>query len=75
MSSSLHRAFLIEYKIEMKFWYKYKLFILKKTNRLDFISMRRLGIPKKIIGKVILEEVKNDLRLKGDISKYHYKYN
>jgi len=37
--------------------------------------MRRLGIPKKIIGKVILEEVKSDLRLKGDISKYHYKYN
>ena len=59
----------------MKFWYRYKLFILKKTNRLDFISMRRLGIPKKIIGKVILDEVKNDLRLKGDISKYHYKYN
>ena len=59
----------------MKFWYRYKLFILKKTNRLDFISMRRLGIPKKIIRKVILDDVKNDLRLKGDISKYHYKYN
>ena len=59
----------------MNYWCRYKLFILKKTNRLDFISMRRLGIPKKIIGKVILDEVKNDLRLKGDISKYRYKYN
>ena len=35
----------------MKYWYRYKLFILKKTNRLDFISMRKLGIPKKNYSK------------------------
>ena len=48
----------------MKYWYSYKLFYLKKTNRLDFNSMRQLGIPKKIIGRVILDEVINDFRLK-----------
>ena len=47
----------------MKYYYRYKLFILKKTNRLDFISLRKLGIPKKIIVKVILDEVKNDFRV------------
>ena len=44
----------------MKYWYNYKIYLLKKTNRLTFISMRQHGIPKKIIGKVILDEVKND---------------
>ena len=44
----------------MKYWYNYKIYLLKKTNRLTFISMRQHGIPKKIIGQVILDEVKND---------------
>ena len=44
----------------MKYWYNYKIYLLKKTNRLTFISMRQRGIPKKIIGQVILDEVKND---------------
>ena len=58
----------------MKYWYSYKLFFLKKTNRLDFNSMRQLGIPKKIIGKVILDEVINDFRLKKNLSSHKYKY-
>ena len=44
----------------MKYWYNYKIYLLKKTNRLTFISMRQHGIPKKIIGQVILDELKND---------------
>ena len=44
----------------MKYWHNYKIYLLKKTNRLTFISMRQHGIPKKIIGQVILDEVKND---------------
>ena len=44
----------------MKYWYNYKIYLLKKTNRLTFISMRQHRIPKKIIGQVILDEVKND---------------
>ena len=44
----------------MKYWYNYKIYLLKKTNRLTFISMRQHGIPKKTIGQVILDEVKND---------------
>ena len=59
----------------MKYWYSYKLFYLKKTNRLDFNSMRQLGIPKKIIEKVILDEVINDFRLKENPSSHSYKYN
>ena len=44
----------------MKYWYNYKIYLLKKTNRLTFISMRQHRIPKKIIGQVILDEVKNN---------------
>jgi len=44
----------------MKLWYSYKIYLLKKTNRLNFISMRQYGIPKTIIGQIILDEVKND---------------
>ena len=55
----------------MKYWYIYKLFFLKKTNRLNFDSMRKLGIPKKIIVRVILDEVKNDLQLKNKTSLLH----
>ena len=44
----------------MKLWYSYKIYLLKKTNRLNFISMRQFGIPKTIIGQIILAEVKND---------------
>ena len=66
---------LILYKNEMKYWYSYKIFILKKTNRLDFNTMRQLGIPKKIIGKVILNEVINDFRLKKNLSNHNFKYN
>ena len=59
----------------MKYWYSYKLFLLKKTNRLDFNSMRKFGISKNIIGKVILDEVINEIRLKEKTSKYGFKYN
>ncbi len=44
----------------MKYWYNYKIYLLKKTNRLTFVSMRQYGIPKQMIGQVILDEVKND---------------
>jgi len=44
----------------MKLWYSYKIYLLKKTNRLNFISMRQYGIPKTIIGQIILDELKND---------------
>jgi len=47
----------------MKYWCKYKIFVLKKTNRLNFNSMRKFGISKNIIRKIILDEVKNDFRL------------
>jgi hypothetical protein len=53
----------------MKYWYSYKIYLLKKTNRLSFISMRQHGIPKKIIGQVILDEVKNDF--KNEMAAYH----
>jgi len=52
-----------------------QIILFKKTNRLDFNSMRQLGIPKKIIGKVILDEVINDFRLKENPSSHSYKYN
>jgi len=44
----------------MKYWYSYKIYLLKKANRLSFISMRKHGIPKKIIGQIILDQVKKD---------------
>ena len=53
----------------MKYWYSYKIYLLKKTNRLSFISMRQHGIPKKIIGKVILDEVKNEF--KSEMNVYY----
>jgi hypothetical protein len=53
----------------MKYWYSYKIYLLKKTNRLSFISMRQHGIPKKIIGQVILDEVKNDF--KNEMKAYY----
>ena len=59
----------------MKYWCSYKLFLLKKTNRLDFNSMRKFGISKNIIGKVILDEVINEIRLKEKTSKYGFNYN
>ncbi|MAJ75392.1 MAG: hypothetical protein CBD78_00390 [Candidatus Thioglobus sp. TMED218] len=45
----------------MKYWYSFKIYLLKKTNRLNFISMRQHGIPKQIIGQIILDEVKNEI--------------
>ena len=44
--------------IIMKYCYSFKIYLLKKTNRLSFISMRQHGIPKQIIGQIILDEVK-----------------
>jgi len=46
----------------MKYWYNYKIYLLRKTNRLSFHSMRYHRIPKKIIGKIILDEVKNEFK-------------
>ena len=53
----------------MKHWYNYKIYILKKTNRLTFVSMRQHGIPKKIIGQVILDEVKDEFN--HEMAAYH----
>ena len=63
MSSSFHRAF---FKLKMKYWYSYKIYLLKKANRLSFISMRQHGIPKKIIGQILLDQVKNDFKKELD---------
>ena len=49
--------------LNVSFLNKYKIFVLKKTNRLNFNSMRKFGISKNIIRKIILDEVKNDFRL------------
>ncbi len=46
----------------MKYWYNYKIYLLKKSNRLTFVSMRQHKIPKQMIGQVILDEVKNDFQ-------------
>ena len=46
----------------MKYWYNYKIYLLKKSNRLTFVSMRQHKIPKQMIGQVILDEVKNDFK-------------
>ena len=53
----------------MKYWYNYKIYLLKKANRLSFISMRQHGIPKKIIGQIILDQVKKDFN--HEINSYY----
>tara|TARA_B100001559_G_scaffold159449_2_gene133783 strand:- start:3241 stop:3435 length:195 start_codon:yes stop_codon:yes gene_type:complete len=53
----------------MKYWYSYKIYLLKKANRLSFISMRQHGIPKKIIGQIILDQVKKDFN--HEINSYY----